>query len=197
MTDDQKSKSTASRTRAGASNVSLRVRRKVGEVIAHWRGAKKLTWQNLIDKLEKDGVCSYSRQTLEKYDDIKHAFNERKAVLRLERSGEPEYASPELQKARERIRHLEETVAERDLVIVNLRELIRRWTYNGSSLGIANHLRAVNSNLVKVSDKKLEDMMGQDLPSISRGTLEEDVSQTKVNRKLNIVVMPPATEDDQ
>lgn len=197
MTDDQKIKSTAGRTRAGASNISLLVRRKVAEVIAHWRGAKKLTWQNLIDKLAKDGVCSYSRQTLEKYDDIKHVFNERKAVLRLERSGEPEYASPELQKARERIRHLEETIAQRDLEIVNLRELIRRWTYNGSSLGVANHLRTVNSDLIKKSDRELEDMMGRDLPSINRGTKEEDIPQIKALPKLKIAVVPPKKEDDQ
>lgn len=190
MTDDQKN-----RTRAGSTNVSALQIRKVVEVIAHWRGPKKLTWQNLVNKLKKDGVCSYSRQALEKYDVIKHAFNERKAVLRLERSGEHEYASPQLQRARNRILHLEETITQRDLEIVNLRELIRRWTYNGSNLGVAYHLRTANADLIKKSDKELQDMMSRDLPSINRGITQEDIPQIK-STKLKIAIVRPKTEED-
>lgn len=102
---------------------------KIVEVLDGWSG--KLTWQKLIDAIEKRLYATYTRQALHKHVRIKDAFGRRKEVLANGGNSQRKTAStPELQLALDRIDRLtgenQRLQAENSLLL----EQFVRWAYN-------------------------------------------------------------------
>jgi hypothetical protein len=102
---------------------------KIVEILDGWSG--KLSWELLIDAVEKRLFARYTRQAFHKHARIKDAFAQRKA--RLASSGERPRkvaSSPELQLALDRIERL---VGENERLVAENTRLLEqfvRWAYN-------------------------------------------------------------------
>ncbi len=119
-----------------------------------WTG--KLTWDLLVDSIERRLYTRYTRQALDKHQPIKKAFATRKdSVSTAGASGErPTTGSPELDVALQRITRLEggneRLAAENQLLL----EKFARWAYNAHTHGLA------------------EALLDQDLPPVDRDRTE-------------------------
>ena len=104
-------------------------------ILDGWTG--KLSWDALIEAIDRHTRARYTRQALDKHARIKAAFAARKKVL-AEAQGERRSAadSPELEAALQRIARLEgentRLVAENQ----NLLEQFARWAYNAHTRGL-------------------------------------------------------------
>lgn len=115
-----------------AKNLSGSDVAKIVEVLDGWSG--RLSWELLIDAIEKRLFSRYTRQTLFKHGRIKDAFSLRKASLALSADKPSKSASsPEMQVAMDRIERLtaenERLTAENDRLL----EQFVRWTYNAGN----------------------------------------------------------------
>jgi len=147
-----------------AKNLSDEDIAKIVEVLDGWSG--KLSWELLIEAIEKRLFARYTRQALHKHVRIKEAFAHRKAELA--RSGDrPRKAasSPELQLALDRIERLTAENSRLEAENERLLEQFVRWAYNA-------HLRKLD-----------ETFLNQPLPPVDR-------QQTRVSR-LGAVTKPP------
>jgi len=101
---------------------------RIVEVLDGW--STKLTWELLIDAVEKRLFARYTRQALHKHARIKEAFAQRKAWLAGGGRPRRAAASPELQLALDRIERLtgenERLKAENNRLL----EQFVRWAYN-------------------------------------------------------------------
>lgn len=102
------------------------------QVLDGW--SDRLSWEALIEAVEKRAGLRYTRQALHRHERIRLAFAVRKKALSGQRSEQPrEAASPELQVALERIARLEgenqRLVAENN----SLLEQFARWAYNSQT----------------------------------------------------------------
>lgn len=102
---------------------------RIVEVLDGWSG--KLSWELLIESVEKRLFARYTRQALHKHTRIKDAFAHRKAVLAG--SGErprKTASSPELQLALDRIERLTGENERLEAENARLLEQFVRWAYN-------------------------------------------------------------------
>ena len=111
-----------------------------------------LTWEGLIDTIERRLRVRYTRQALHKHVRIADAFSSRKEALRgkettLSRSP----SSPELQIAIARIARLEAENSRLETENNRLLEQYARWIYNANTRGVSI------------------EVLSQPLPSIDRG----------------------------
>lgn len=102
------------------------------QVLDGWSG--KLSWEKLIEAVEKRAGLRYTRQALHRHERIRNAFAVRKKALSGQANkGSREAASPELQVAMDRIARLEgenqRLVAENN----NLLEQFARWAYSAQT----------------------------------------------------------------
>jgi len=112
-----------------AKNLSDEDVAKIAEVLDGWTG--KLTWELLIDAVEKRVFARYTRQALHKHTRIKDAFAHRKDTLA--NSGErprKTASSPELQLALDRINRLTGENERLEAENTRLLEQFVRWAYN-------------------------------------------------------------------
>lgn len=103
---------------------------KIVEILDGWSG--RLSWELLLDAIEKRMFSRYTRQALHKHSRIKDAFALRK--VSLAEISEPKKAStPEMQVAMDRIERL--TAENERLTAENnsLLEKFVRWTYNAGT----------------------------------------------------------------
>ncbi len=116
----------------------------------------KLTWDLLLDAVEKRLRVRYTRQALSNYDRISRAFSDKKASLRDTAGSSPHKSlPPELQKAYERIEALSAENSRLKKESDALLEQFTRWAYNAHSRGL---------------DEKF---LNKPLPPINRGKTEE------------------------
>lgn len=102
---------------------------KIVEVLDGWSG--KLTWELLLDAIEKRVFARYSRQALHKHARIKDAFAHRKDALSNGGARPRKKASsPELQLALDRIDRLNGEVERLKAENTRLLEEHRLWAYN-------------------------------------------------------------------
>ena len=102
---------------------------KIVEVLDGWAG--KLTWELLIDAIEKRFFARYTRQALHKHARIKDAFAHRKEALT--NGGErprKTASSPALQLALDRIDRLTGEKERLKAENTRLLEQFSRWAYN-------------------------------------------------------------------
>lgn len=129
---------------------------KIVEVLDGWSG--KLSWDLLIEAIEKRLFARYTRQALHKHARIKDAFAHRKSELARGGSRPRKAASsPELQLALDRIERLTAENSRLEAENNRLLEQFVRWAYNA-------HLRKLD-----------ETFLNQPLPPVNR-------QQTRVSR---------------
>jgi hypothetical protein len=129
------------------------------EMLDGWSG--KLSWDLLIDAIEKRRYMRYTRQALHKHERIRQAYSLcKKSSSSVKDASEIRYTSPELQIASERIARL--TAENMRLKAENeqLLEQFVRWAYN-----------AYTRNLDK-------EFLNRPLPGIDR-----DVTKSRVGVK--------------
>lgn len=137
---------------------------KIVGILDGWAG--KLTWELLIDSIEKRFFSRYTRQALHKHTRIKDAFAQRKGALA--NGGErprKTVSSPELQLALDRIDRLTGEVERLKAENTRLLEQFVRWAYNA-------HTRNLD-----------EDFLSRPLPAVDR-------QQTRVSRVGGTAVSP-------
>ncbi len=129
---------------------------KIVEMLDGWSG--KLSWELLIEAVERRMFSRYTRQALFKHGRIKDAFTQRKAALSLA-GDRPRRAvkSPELQLALDRIERLSQENERLQAENTRLLEQFVRWAYNA-------HLRNLD-----------ESYLNQPLPGVDR-------KQTRLSR---------------
>ncbi|MCU1191901.1 hypothetical protein JAK62_11235 [Stenotrophomonas maltophilia] len=108
---------------------------KIVGILDGWSG--RLTWEGLLDAVEKHLYARYTRQALHKHARIQAAFEQRKLALangdRRQRSFEN---LPEMQVAMDRIARLEGELARLEAENARLLEQFVRWAYNASVRGL-------------------------------------------------------------
>lgn len=108
---------------------------KVVEILDGWTG--KLTWDLLIEAVEKRLFSRYTRQALHKHARIADAFALRKESLaRAGGAGRKTVASPELQLAIDQIDRLKAKCERLEAENNRLLEQFVRWAYNAHTRGL-------------------------------------------------------------
>jgi hypothetical protein len=154
-------------TRVREKNLDDSVVATIVEVLDGWSG--RLTWEALIQAVERRDGLRYTRQTLHRHERIRLAFAVRKKALAGEDEQPRQASSPELQVALDRIARLEaenqRLVAENNALL----EQFARWAYNA-------HTR----NLT-------EELLNNPLPDVDR----EQSKQSRSIRKPTVVSKTP------
>lgn len=129
------------------------------EMLDGWSG--KLSWDLLIDAIEKRRYMRYTRQALHKHERIGQAYSLRKKSLAaLGDSKEETYSSPELQIAQQNLARLTAENTRLKAENEQLLEQFVRWAYNA-------HTRNIDKGF-----------LNQPLPSVNR-----DVTKLKISNK--------------
>jgi hypothetical protein len=117
-------------TRVRERNIDDKVAATIVEVLDGWSG--RLTWEALVEAVERREGLRYTRQTLHRHERIRLAYTVRKKALSVQ---EPtrETASPELQVALERIARLESENRRLEAENNALLEQFARWAYNAQT----------------------------------------------------------------
>ena len=109
----------------------------ISRVVAILDGWKnKLTWDSLIEAVDRHLRARYTRQTLHKHERIRQAFAQRKKALQSGSSGREIVGPPELKAALERIVRLEAENARLEAENQSLLGQFARWAYNANARGI-------------------------------------------------------------
>lgn len=107
----------------------------IAGILDGWAG--KLSWEALIDAIERRTRVRYTRQALHRHTRIRSAFGLRKKSLTGTRQKlGPAADSPELAAALQRIARLEGENARLTAENHNLLEQFARWAYNAHSRGL-------------------------------------------------------------
>jgi len=108
----------------------------ISRIVAILDGWKnKLTWDSLIEAVDRHLRVRYTRQTLHKHERIRQAFAHRKKAIQSGPSGREIVGPPELQAALERIARLEAENARLEAENQNLLGQFARWAYNANTCG--------------------------------------------------------------
>lgn len=99
-----------------------------------WSG--KLSWELLIEAIEKRKYGCYTRQALHRHERISQAFSLRKAALSEGECAAARARSPELQMALDRITRLEAENARLAAENQRLLEQFVCWAYNAHARGL-------------------------------------------------------------
>jgi hypothetical protein len=110
----------------------------IGDIVAlldSWSG--RLSWELLIEAVEKRKFARYTRQALHRHERIRYAFSVRKqAITRNTGAGSAQVTSPELRAALERIARLEGENARLTAENHRLLEQFVCWAYNAHTRGL-------------------------------------------------------------
>lgn len=108
---------------------------RIVEILDGWTG--KLTWESLIEEIEKRLFSTYTRQALHKHPRIKDAFALRKDALSKTAGTAPKTVeSPELQLALDQIERLKSTCERLEAENQRLLEQFVTWAYNAHTRGL-------------------------------------------------------------
>jgi hypothetical protein len=104
------------------------------EILDGWTG--KLSWQLVLDAIERSTAQRYTRQALHKHTRILAAFNITKRRLKDQTVGVKTVSSPELQIALDRIARLSAEVQRLESENNRFLEQFARWAYNAYLRGL-------------------------------------------------------------
>ena len=125
-----------------------------------WSG--KLSWELLIEAIEKRKHACYTRQALHRHERISQAFSLRKAALSEGEGAAARASSPQLQMALDRIARLEAENARLTAENHRLLEQFVCWAYNAHTRGLdhaflSRPLPAVNRGQTGMTPVKRND----------------------------------------
>ena len=123
--------------------------------------ASKLTWELLIDTVDRHLGANYTRQALHKHERIRRAFVQRKKALQSDPSAEVVVDPPELQAALERIARLDGENARLEAENQRLLGQFARWAYNANTRGFDR------------------DFLNQPLPAVNRDQTAQPLKRVK------------------
>ena len=132
-----------------SKNLDDQMVRRIVEILDGW--SDSLTWDGLVDAIDRRLGQRYTRQTLDKHERIKQAFKARKTALASGGGAAKRVADPILQMTLDRLGRLE---AENDRLKrenAALLEQFVRWTYNAGLKGLS------------------ADVLNQPMPPVNRG----------------------------
>lgn len=131
-----------------AKNLSDEDIAKIVGILDGWSG--RLTWDALLDAVERHLFARYTRQALHKHPRIQNAFELRKKAL-SEDGGRPRKlaSTPEMQAALDKIERLEAQVQRLEAENNRLLEQFARWAYNANMRGLEESF--LNSPLPEVN----------------------------------------------
>ncbi|HEY2606135.1 MAG TPA: hypothetical protein VGJ10_09040 [Paraburkholderia sp.] len=118
-------------TRVRERNLDDKVVATIVEVLDGWGG--RLTWEALIEAVERREGLRYTRQALHRHERIRLAYTVRKKALSGQNALPREAASPELQVALDRIARLEAENQRLEAENNALLEQFARWAYNAQT----------------------------------------------------------------
>jgi len=121
------------------------------EILDGWSG--RLTWDALIDAVERHLFVRYTRQALHKHTRIQNAFALKKQSLVSTGGRQRKVAStPEMQAVQDKIARLQGQVERFEAENTRLLEQFARWAYNASIRGLDEAY--LNSALPNVNRKR-------------------------------------------
>lgn len=132
-----------------SKNLDDQMVRRIVEILDGW--SDSLTWDGLVDAIDRRLGQRYTRQTLDKHERIKQAFKARKTALASGGGATKKVADPVLQMSLDRLARVE---AENDRLKrenAALLEQFVRWTYNAGLKGLS------------------ADILNQPMPPVNRG----------------------------
>lgn len=147
-------------------------KKKILDIIFAWKG--KLSWSLLCERVTRELRLNttISRHTLLAYEDVKIAFDEKKALLKMHSFPDPR-EDLQLQDAYERIDKLEAKVrtleAEKSLLI----EQFVRWQYNLYLMG--KNMDELNKELPESTN----------IEALSQMPMPSDIDSSKLNQPLS------------
>jgi len=127
---------------------------KIVGILDGWTG--RLTWDSLIDAVERHLFARYTRQALHKHNRIQHAFEQRKRALAAD-SGRPRKlaSTPEMQVALDKVARLEAQVERLEAENARLLEQFARWAYNANTRGLEEaYLNSPLPDMSRQQDEK-------------------------------------------
>lgn len=117
-------------------------------ILDGWTG--RLTWNSLLDSVERHLFARYTRQALHKHARIQGAFEQRKRTLAADNGRPRKLAStPEMQVALDKVARLEAQVERLEAENARLLEQFARWAYNANMRGLGEAY--LNSPLPEVN----------------------------------------------
>ncbi len=139
-------------TRMRSKNISDRDIADIVSVLDGWNG--KLSWDLLVDAIERRKHVRYTRQTLHKHERIRHAFG---LVKMAPREGPIQREFPELQLALQQNARL---IAENARLVAENQRLLEQfatWTYNAYTRGMDEEF--LNQSLPRVNRDQSENRL--------------------------------------
>jgi predicted nuclease with TOPRIM domain len=151
-------------------------KKKILNVISGWQG--KLSWSLLCERVTKElGLESIvSRHTLLAYEDVKIAFEEKKAWLKEQPFSSSKKDDMQLQDAYSRIDTLEAKVRSLEAEKTALTEQFVRWQYN--LYYMSNNMDELNKELpegVNIEELRIE---------LERKPVPSNINMSKLNQPL-------------
>ncbi|MNV77365.1 hypothetical protein D3C71_1707770 [compost metagenome] len=129
------------------------------EILDGW--SDDLTWEGLVEVVDRRIGQRYTRQALHKHERIKQAFTLRKVALGSERGKVRKVTDPVLQLTLDRLARIEAENERLKRENANLLEQFVRWTYNAGLKGLTL------------------DLLNQPLPAIHRGQTDRGIRRVR------------------
>lgn len=142
-----------------SKNLDDQLIRGIVEILDGW--SDDLTWERLVEAIDRRIGQRYTRQTLHKHERIKQAFTLRKAALGCERGKARKVTDPVLQLTLDRLARIEAENERLKRENATLLEQFVRWTYNAGLKGLTL------------------DFLNQPLPAIHRGQTDRGMKRVR------------------
>jgi len=120
----------------------------VCKIIDGWTRGEKLTWNALVEDIEKQLYRSWSRQALDRHTRIKQAYALKKKYIQKSPAKSDEHLPPDIRKAKEVISRLESENERLTLENKRFLEQFIRWSHNAETKGVSEDIlnRPLNKN---------------------------------------------------
>lgn len=156
--------------------ITISSKKKILNIISGWQA--KLSWSLLCERVTKElGLeCIVSRHTLLAYEDVKIAFEEKKAWLKEQPFSSSKKDDMQLQDAYSRIDTLEAKVRSLEAEKTALTEQFVRWQYN--LYYMSNNMDELNKELpegVNIEELRIE---------LERKPVPSNINMSKLNQPL-------------
>lgn len=142
-----------------SKNLDGRLIQEIVEILDGWSDG--LTWDGLIEAIDRRTGQRYTRQALHKHERIKQAFTHRKNALASGQDSARKVKDPVLQLTMDRLARVEAENERLKRENATLLEQFVRWSYNAGFKGLTS------------------DVLNQPLPVVRRGQSDRRINRIK------------------